>query len=210
MNSSENFRKRGRPREFCEREVLVRALDLFWTKGYDGASLDELTQTMGISRPSLYAAFGSKGGLFREALDLYERENLSYIAHAIEKPTAREVTEFLLHGAIEAACAHGRPRGCVGVISSVACSLEAEPIRNEAIKRGKLTRAALTKRFERASIEGDLPARFNPQGLTGVVAALLQGIAVQAAQGATRHDLQLLMEASLHLWSDAFTKPVKP
>src|SRR3569623_860019 len=91
---------RGRPREFCVDEALVAALRVFWSKGYEGASMTDLTDAMGITRPSLYAAFGNKEALFRKALDLYEREKLAYIGEALKAPTSREVVERLLHGAL--------------------------------------------------------------------------------------------------------------
>src|ERR1700712_2309272 len=70
---------RGRPREFCVDEALASALRVFWSKGYEGASLTDLTEAMGITRPSLYSAFGNKESLFRKALDLYEREKMDYV-----------------------------------------------------------------------------------------------------------------------------------
>ena len=74
---------KGRPREFCVDQALAAALRVFWSKGYEGASLTDLTDAMGITRPSLYAAFGNKEALFRKALDLYEREKLEYTRAAL-------------------------------------------------------------------------------------------------------------------------------
>ena len=79
---------RGRPREFCVEDALVSALTVFWSKGYEGTSLTDLTEAMGITRPSLYAAFGNKEALFRRALDLYQQEKLAYVRKALEQPTA--------------------------------------------------------------------------------------------------------------------------
>src|SRR4028118_8402 len=92
---------KGRPREFCVEQALAAALGVFWTKGYEGSSLSDLTQAMGITRPSLYAAFGNKEELFRKALDLYEREKLAYVSEALAAPTSREVVGRLLKGALE-------------------------------------------------------------------------------------------------------------
>src|SRR5947208_1983555 len=91
---------KGRPREFNVDEALAAALRVFWTKGYEGASLTDLTDAMGITRPSLYAAFGNKESLFHKALDLYEREKLAYVGEALAEPTARRVAEVLLRGAV--------------------------------------------------------------------------------------------------------------
>src|SRR5262245_25217250 len=88
MNKPEHISARGRPREFCVDHALAQALRVFWEKGYDGTSLTDLTDAMGITRPSLYAAFGNKESLFCKALDLYEREKLDYIGKALQQPTA--------------------------------------------------------------------------------------------------------------------------
>ena len=87
---------KGRPREFCTDRALASALRVFWSKGYEGASMADLTEAMGITKPSLYAAFGNKEALFHKALDLYESEKLDYMRIALEQPSARAVAEDLL------------------------------------------------------------------------------------------------------------------
>jgi AcrR family transcriptional regulator len=191
---------RGRPREFDVDEALVAALRLFWSKGYEGTSLSDLTEAMGITRPSLYAAFGNKESLFRKALDLYEREKLAYIGEALKQPTAREVARHLLEGSLENQCSNCEPRGCLGVISSVACGAEAQSIREEVLERGRKGHQALIERMKRASKEGDLPAGVDPEGLTKYLTAILQGMAVQAGAGASRADLQRLVDTTLAVW----------
>jgi AcrR family transcriptional regulator len=203
MNKLGSICARGRPREFCVDDALARALEVFWSKGYDGASLSDLTDAMGINRPSLYAAFGNKEELFKKTLDLYEREKMAYIGKALQQPTARLVAETMLRGAIETACGGDQPHGCLRVINSVACSPEAGSIRQEILERGKAGRAALVARFERAKAEGDLPAHVDPEGLTGLLIAMLQGISVQASQAASRDNLERLAETGLALWPSA-------
>jgi AcrR family transcriptional regulator len=203
MNKLGSICARGRPREFCVDNALARALEVFWSKGYDGASLNDLTEAMGINRPSMYAAFGNKEELFKKALDLYEREKMAYIGKALDQQTAREVAETMLRGAIETACGGDQPHGCLRVINSVACSPEAGSIRQEIMERGKAGRAALVARFERAKSEGDLPAHVDPQGLTALLIAILQGISLQASQNASRADLELLADTGLGLWPSA-------
>src|SRR3546814_20726698 len=88
----------GRPRELCVDMALGAALRVFWAKGYECASIADLTEAMGITKPSLYAAFGNKEALFNKALDLYEREKLDYMQAALAAPTARGVAERLMHG----------------------------------------------------------------------------------------------------------------
>ena len=203
MNKLGSICARGRPREFCVDDALSRALEVFWSKGYEGTSLNDLTEAMGINRPSMYAAFGNKEELFKKALDLYEREKMAYIGKALEQPTARLVAETMLKGAIETACGGDQPHGCLRVINSVACSPEAGSIRQEIVERGKTARAALVKRFEQAKDEGDLPSSVDAQGLTGLLAAMLQGISLQASQGASREDLERLATTGLSLWPSA-------
>ncbi len=194
---------RGRPREFCAEDALSAALQVFWQKGYEGASLTDLTEAMGISRPSLYACFGNKETLFRQALDLYEREKMAYVGEALTAPTARGVAERLLRGGLEMQTSVSDPKGCLGVISAVACGREAESIRQEVLARGAASNAALIARLERAKAEGDLPAAADPQGLARYLSALCQGMAVQAGTGATADELTLLVTTALQVWPSA-------
>jgi AcrR family transcriptional regulator len=95
---------------------------VFWERGYEGASLAELTEAMGITKPSLYACFGNKEALFCKALDLYEREKLAYVRAALAAPTAKGVAEAFLRGALAMQSGNNDPRGCLGVVSAVVCT----------------------------------------------------------------------------------------
>ena len=200
MNKPEVIPCRGRPREFCVDHALAQALRVFWQKGYEGTSLTDLTEAMGITRPSLYAAFGNKESLFRKALDLYQCEKLAYINQALEQPTAREVAETMLRGTVNNVTSNDEPHGCLGVITSVACGPESQSVREEVLQRGEVAKKALMDRFERAKVEGDLPPHVDTEGLMRVLIAMLQGISVQANQGATREELDRLVESGLMLW----------
>ena len=191
---------KGRPREFCTEEALAAALRVFWTRGYEGASMAELTEAMGITKPSLYAAFGNKEALFRKALDLYEREKLGYMETALSAPTAREVAERLLRGALEMQSGTCDPKGCLGIISSVASGPEAESIRSEVIARRASSHRLLVERFERAQAEGELPDTMDPEGLARYLLAILQGLSLQAGSGASCSELKDLVETSMKLW----------
>lgn len=194
---------KGRPREFCVDKALAEALHVFWAKGYDGASMTDLTEAMGITKPSLYAAFGNKESLFHKALDLYESEKLEYTRAALQQPTARRVAEYYLRGGVDVHAAEGKPQGCMGLISSLACSPEAELIKADVIRRRSSSQRALVERFEQAKREGDLPAHIDAEGLTSLLYAILQGITVQAGAGATRAELERLVDTSLALWPSA-------
>ena len=190
----------GRPRAFCAEAALRAAMRVFWSKGYEGASLSELTKAMGINRPSLYAAFGSKEALFRSALDLYGREKTGFMADALSAPTARGVAERALIGALEAQTSPGEPTGCLLVIHAVACGVDGEAARAAVLACHAAGDAALLARFEQAKQEGDIPETVEPKDLVRLLAALLQGLAVQAGAGIPRTDLERLVRTALQVW----------
>lgn len=191
---------KGRPREFCTDKALAAALRVFWSKGYEGASMADLTEAMGITKPSLYAAFGNKEALFAKALDLYEAEKLAYTRTALDKPTAKGVAEAILRGAVANMTGKNEPHGCMGVISSMACGAEAEPIKAAVVERRASSQRAVVDRFLRAKEEGDLPAHVDPQALTGYLFAILQGLAVQAGSGASAEALGKVVDTSMMVW----------
>ncbi|WEK46569.1 MAG: TetR/AcrR family transcriptional regulator [Candidatus Andeanibacterium colombiense] len=190
---------RGRPREFDTERALAAALSVFWTKGYEGASMADLTEAMGITKPSLYAAFGNKEALFTKALDLYEREKLAYVGEALKAATARGVAEHFLRGALEM-YAGELCRGCLTVIGASACGDEAEGIREQVVERGAKAKQALFERFERAKRDGDLPDNVDAIGLASYLTAMLQGMSIQAGAGASREELERLVETCLATW----------
>lgn len=195
----EKLATRGRPREFDTDEALGEALRVFWMKGYEGASLTDLTEAMGITRPSLYAAFGNKETLFRQALDLYEKDKLAYIGEAVEAPTARAVAETLLIGAVDVATG-GECRGCMGVISSVACQSVEPSIRDDVNARAESAKQLIIDRMQQAIDDGDFAVPTNAIAMTRYLLALMQGISVQAQSGATRQELMEVAESALLSW----------
>ncbi len=199
METDVTIATRGRPREFCVDAALAAALRVFWSKGYEGASLSDLTEAMGVTRPSLYAAFGNKEALFRKALDLYEHDKLAYMGAALEAPTARGVAERLLLGALDMQSGSD-PKGCLGVISTVACGAEAESIKAEVLVRQASSNAALLRRLERAKAEGDLPDHIEPASLVRYLTAVLQGLCIQAGSGAGVVELRRIVDTTLDLW----------
>jgi len=191
---------KGRPREFDVDEALTAALRVFWRRGYEGASMAELTAEMGIAKPSLYAAFGNKEELFKKALDLYEREKLAYISEALKEPTSRRMAERLLMGALKMQTSSCDPKGCLGVISSIACGPEAASIRQDVIERQKSGRQALINRLDQYREEGDLPADIESEALARYLTAVLQGLAVQAGAGASYDELKSLVDMAMRTW----------
>lgn len=186
----------GRPRAFDPEAALDAALEVFWRQGYEGTSLADLTAALGINRPSLYASFGNKEQLFNAALDRYFTSAGAYAAEALEAPTVREVVERLLLGAVELTCGEHTPRGCLCVNSAQACGPDSEPIRQQAVARRMAGEAALRRRFEQAF---DLPSGYDPGDFARLVHTVTDGIAVQAASGHTRDQLERVAALALHV-----------
>jgi AcrR family transcriptional regulator len=193
----------ARPRTFDIQAAIDQALLLFWKNGYEGTSLSDLTEAMGINRPSFYAAFESKEALFRRVLDRYAQGPASEIVRSIEAPTARGVVEGLLYGYADAAGSRKRPRGCLLVQGALACSDESDVIRRDLAERRAAVETALRGRLERAKREGDLPPTAEPADLARFIWTVCQGIAVQAAGGATRAELRRVATQALRVWPSA-------
>ncbi|MGH8065918.1 MAG: TetR/AcrR family transcriptional regulator [Candidatus Entotheonellia bacterium] len=190
----------GRPRAFDLEKALDRALHVFWRKGYEGTSLSDLTKAMGINRPSLYAAFGNKAALFRKALDRYVEGPAAYTRTALDEPTARAVVERLLRGVVDLLTDPCTPQGCLAVQGALACRDAADAIRQELIARRAAGEVALRQRLEHAIADGDLLADADPADLARYVTTVAQGMAVQAAGGASREELQRVVEMALRAW----------
>ena len=146
----------GRTRQFDEDEALDRAMEVFWRRGYEGATLPELTAAMGINRPSLYAAFGNKEQLFRKALDRYRSGPVAFVREALKEPTARGVAEGLFRGVVRLLDDPANPRlhGRAGG-AGVRGGGRADPAGTGRAAGAAV--AAIRERFEQAVREGDLP-----------------------------------------------------
>lgn len=186
---------RGRPRSFDCEAALDRALEVFWRKGYEGASLADLTAAMGINPPSLYAAFGNKEELFRKAVERYVEARTPFWLEALQLPTAREVVERLLRGSVEHLT--GGCPGCLLVKGAMTCGEGTDALHDELAKVRALAESTLRERFERAVSEGDLKPTTDPAGLARYVIAMNQGMAIQAEGGATTADLQKIVDMAL-------------
>jgi AcrR family transcriptional regulator len=180
----------GRPRSFCTDTVLDRALTVFWRHGYEGTSIAELTAAMGINTPSLYAAFGSKEGLFRAVLERYDAKRKSFMDRVLAGTSAKSVARLFLEGVAEFACdTKGRdPPGCFSVQSGLSCTDQDIP--NALAKYRADKERLLCERFERARKEGDLPKGAN-------------GMCVQASAGSSTKDLLATARLALAAWPAA-------
>lgn len=191
----------GRPREFDIDRALDRALEVFRRNGYDGASIADLTEAMGINPPSLYAAFGNKEALFRKALDRYI-EQLDYWNEALAKPTAREMVEHLLYSTADFMTNDCRPRGCMFVRGVLSCGESTEAIRAELEARRNAAEVALRERFERAQASGEVKCDCDPGDAARYILTVLEGITLRATTGASREELHKVAEMAMRNWPD--------
>ncbi|MET0886188.1 MAG: TetR/AcrR family transcriptional regulator [Mycetocola sp.] len=194
----------GRPRGFDADTALDAAVDVFWRRGYDGASLSDLTEAMGINRPSLYAAFGDKAELFQKALQRYVESNMSYVTDALNQITAHDVAAAFLTGNALAVTMPGRPAGCLSVQAAVApegSSQQALLAENRAN-----IETLLADRFRRAIAETDLPADEDPNELATFLITATTGFAIRAADGTPRTTLL----ATAHRVIAGFPAPATP
>lgn len=189
----------GRPRAFCTEEALDKALAVFWEKGYEGTSLQDLTEAMGINRPSLYAAFGNKESLFLKAMERYAERN-ACVAELMNEPTARLVVEKLLYGTADMLTEPDTPHSCLTVSAALACSEETAPIKNALAAKRKQMQLLLQQRLERAQKEGDLRKDADPATLALYICTVTYGMSIQASSGATRVQLRKVAALALDAW----------
>jgi AcrR family transcriptional regulator len=199
----------GRPRSFCVDQAADRAMTVFWRKGYEGASLSDLTTAIGINAPSLYAAFGSKEGLFRAVLERYDERRKGFMETVMSAPDARSVARAYLEGVAGfAADTSGlNPPGCL-LVQSGSCADQTIP--DEVARHRAEKEAALRDRFARARDEGDLPQDSDPAALARYLAAVANGISMQAAAGATAQELLDIAGMALAAWPAGDKADVKP
>lgn len=200
METTKIARQRGRPPAFDHEQALAQAMHVFWTHGYEGASMALLTGAMGINKPSLYGAFGGKEELFRKAVQRYLQGPAAYVGEALTEPTAYRAVQKLLEQSAEVLVRPDRPRGCMVLQGVLNCGEGAETMQQELIAYRQAYETGLRQRFEQAQRDGDLPASENPATLAKYVATVHQGMSVQASSGASREELLAIVARVLQGW----------
>jgi AcrR family transcriptional regulator len=192
----------GRPREFDTDKALDEAMEVFWRHGYEGATIAELTDAMKINPPSLYAAFGSKEGLLKAALDRYSEKREGFMREVLNVPTARDVVEHMLLRIADTQTDPDNPPGCLLVAGGLACGAGAENVPFELASRRARTENQLRERFVRAKEEGDLAPDADPAALARYLSAVIAGMGVLASSGASRDDLRQIALVSLRAFHE--------
>ncbi|MGT2435943.1 TetR/AcrR family transcriptional regulator [Bradyrhizobium betae] len=180
----------GRPREFDAETALDQAMEVFWRHGYEGATIAQLTEAMGINPPSLYACFGNKEGLLKAALDRYTKLRNVWMNEVVAASTARDVAERMLMGIAEKQTDPANPPGCLLVQGGIACGSGSENVPFELAARRAENEAQLRDRFVRAKAEGDLKPTSDPAALARYVSAVSVGMGVMASSGSDREALR--------------------
>lgn len=192
--------KRGRPRTFERTEALRVAMSLFWEQGYEGTSVSELAAAMGINSPSLYAAFGSKEALFREAITLYDQTESEATATALAERTARRSMEALLHNNLVAYTDPGTPRGCMIVLAANTGKTKNEEVRQYVAEYRRATITMVADRLRRGVADGDVPPDADIAAISAFFTTVLHGLSIQAHDGASREELQQVVDVAMAAW----------
>jgi AcrR family transcriptional regulator len=192
---------RGRPRAFDRDDALRKAMTVFWEHGYEGASMSDLTAAMGINSPSLYAAFGCKEELFREAVAYYNQTEGAAAFRALgEQPTARDaIAEVLRHNVI-AFADPAKPKGCMIVLTATTHSERSHAVHEHLADRRLATEHHFRERIERGIAEGDVPAGADATRIAAFYNAVNQGMAIQARDGADQAKLSAVAESAIAVW----------
>lgn len=201
MSSKTTIKTLGRPRKFDKELALDSAMKLFMQKGYEATSLTDITEALGINRPSVYAAFGNKEALFAQALGRYIQGPIAYLGEVLSEKTSRDVVRELLMKSVELiVSAAEQPRGCLAVQSSISSELAVAGIQQHILNGLRQIENNIKNRFDRAIEEGDLPEDTNSWLLTKYVTTLHKGLSIQASNGTTEEELRGIVEIALKCW----------
>jgi len=199
--------QRGRPRSFDREEALGKALDLFWERGYEGTSLNDLTASMGIAPGSFYASFGSKEQLFQEALALYGRTFGAPPGQALhDHEGTRDAIEAMLDAVADAVTLPDMPRGCLLVLAAPTGAIENSAVRGllADLRQGILDQ--IHQRIDVGVANGEVPSTTNVGAVARYLTTVVEGMSVQARDGASRDDLGEVVRCAMVAW-DAMTQP---
>lgn len=186
---------------FDREQVLDSAVLVFWAKGYDGASVDDLTRAMGIKKPSLYAAFGNKRQLFEAAIDRYAatRGNREFGALQLGNDTRDAVANFF-DMSVRCATERGKPRGCMIANVATDAAESDEQLRKKLAMMFAQTDEGIASRFRRDQAKGLLPAGHDPDALAQMVHSVVHAIKNRARAGASRKELSAIAESFLDVF----------
>lgn len=189
--------KTGRPINFDKDAALDAAMLLFWERGFEGTSMADLTQAMGLNPSSIYAAFGDKRALFALVARRYVDDPAQYAARALAKPTLKGVLRALFDNTVEFLTTPGHPPSCMSLAGAIACSVNATPAKQLMTEIRKQNEADIKLRLVKARKSGELPKQINVDDFTRYLSTILAGLSIQAANGSTKAELKRTAEMAL-------------
>lgn len=189
--------KTGRPINFDKDAALEAAMLLFWERGYEGASMADLTQAMGLNPSSIYAAFGDKHALFQHAVKRYMEKQAIYAGKALEEPTLEKFIRALFSNTVAFLTTPGHPPTCMTLTGAMGCSLDATPARDLMTEIRKQNQVALRERLLKARKSGELPKGINVDDYTRYLSTIIAGLSIQAANGSTKAELNRTAQMAL-------------
>ena len=170
---------------------------LFWERGYEGTSMADLTQAMGLNPSSIYAAFGDKQALFQLVVKRYMEMRAQYAGEALEEPTLEKVVRALFESTVAFLTTPGHPPTCMTLAGAVGCSLDATPARDLMTEIRRQNQVALSERFLKARKSGELPKEINVNDYASYLSAIIAGLSIQAANGSTKAELKRTAQMAL-------------
>lgn len=199
---------RGRPRGFDRDDALRRAMRLFWERGYEATAIADLTETMGIRAPSLYAAFGSKEQLFRESIALYDELEGTPVCTALEEATtAYAGIEAMLRTNATQYTDPDKPTGCMIVTAATTCGPDNQAIAAFLSDRRGAQLDRIAGRLERGVVDGDVPADVDLATVASFYGTFLHGLTIRARDGATCDQLHRAVDLAMAAWSVLVGEP---
>ncbi|GAB3458868.1 TetR/AcrR family transcriptional regulator [Streptomonospora sediminis] len=191
---------RGRPREFDRTAALRTAMELFWEHGYEGTPLSSLTAAIGITSTSLYAAFGSKEQIFREAVELYNSAGSASESALNAHATARQAVEAMLRENAAAYVDPGTPRGCMVVLAGINLTSGNQEIGRFLAECREQDRANVLARLRRGVADGDLPGRADTAGMAEFYLTVQHGLSIRARDGCTLEQAEAVIDRAMAAW----------
>ncbi len=189
--------KMGRPRAFDTETALDAAMKVFWEKGYEGTSLDDLTEAMGINRSSLYSSFGDKQTLFQKVIERYKSGPMAFLSEALAQPTARQSIEYLLRSIVDFLADPSHPKGCLTLQGGMACGTGTEEVKQTMIDWRKGVTQPILRRLQQAQSDGDLGRDVNAKDLARYIVVVMNGLGVQSVNGASRGEMNRTVDLAL-------------